>query len=102
MKKLFVAAAMVMGLGTSAAMATNPMNANVETAVLADEYTKIELKDVPQAVQDSVAKKYAGNSIKEAYVKSHEDGSKIYKLVLMNAEQTESTVHFNEKGEEVK
>lgn len=102
MKKLFVAVALVMGLGTSVAMATNSMDANVETTVLADEYTKVELKDVPQAVQDAVAKKYAGNSIKEAYVKAHEDGTKVYKLVLVNAEQTESTVHFNEKGEEVK
>lgn len=102
MKKLFVAVAMIMSLGISVTMAANSMNTNTEIVVLTDEYTKIELKDVPQIVQEAVAKKYAGNSIKEVYIKVHKDGTKVYKLVLENAEQKESIVHFNEKGEEVK
>ena len=102
MKKLFVAVALVMGMGTSVALTNNTMNASVATVVMADEYAPIELKDLPQAIQDAVAKNYAGSAIKEAHVKTAEDGTKTYKLVLVNAEQAESTVLFNDKGEEVK
>lgn len=102
MKKLFVAAVLVMGMGTSVVLANKTMNTNVVTVVMADEYAPIELKDVPQAIQDAVAKNYAGSAIKEAHVKTAEDGTKTYKLVLVNAEQAESTVFFNDKGEEMK
>ena len=102
MKKLFVAVALVMGLGTSVAWAGNVWTNNVETVAPNDDYTQIELKHVPQAITDAVAKNYEGNSIKEAYVKTAEDGTKTYKIILMDGEETESAVLFNEKGEEVK
>ena len=102
MKKLFVAVALVMGLGTSVVLAGNAWTNNVETVVPTDEYIEIELKHVPQAITDAVAKNYEGNSIKEAYVKTAEDGTKTYKIILMDGEETETTVLFNEKGEEVK
>ena len=102
MKKLFVAVALVMGLGTSVALASNVCANNVETVIPADDYIQIELKYVPQAITDAVAKNYEGNSIKEAYVKTAEDGTKTYKIILMDGEETESVVLFNEKGEEVK
>ena len=102
MKKLFVAVALVMGLGTSVVLAGNAWTNNVETVAPNDDYTQIELKHVPQAITDAVAKNYEGNSIKEAYVKTAEDGSKTYKIILMDGEETESVVLFNEKGEEVK
>ena len=102
MKKLFVAVALMMTLGTSVALAGNAWTNNVETVVPNDDYTQIELKHVPQAITDAVAKNYEGNSIKEAYVKTAEDGTKTYKIILMDGEETETTVLFNEKGEEVK
>ena len=102
MKKLFVAVALVMGLGTSVVLANNAWSNNVETVAPNDDYTQIELKHVPQAITDAVAKNYEGNSIKEAYVKTAEDGTKTYKIILMDGEETETTVLFNEKGEEVK
>ena len=102
MKKLFVAVALVMGLGTSVAWTGNTWTSNVETIAPNDDYTQIELKHVPQAITDAVAKNYEGNSIKEAYVKTAEDGTKTYKIILMDGEETESVVLFNEKGEEVK
>ena len=103
MKKLFVAVALVIGLGTSMALANNVWTNNlVETLIPTDDYTQIELKYVPQAITDAVAKNYEGNSIKEAYVKTAEDGTKTYKIILMDGEETESVVLFNEKGEEVK
>ena len=102
MKKLFVAVALVMALGTSVALAGNAWTNIVETVAPNDDYTQIELKHVPQAITDAVAKNYEGNSIKEAYVKTAEDGNKTYKIILMDGEETETTVLFNEKGEEVK
>ena len=101
MKKLFVAVALIMGLGTSAAIADG-VKTCANTVAVADEYTQIELNDIPQIIKDAVAKNYAGSAIKEAYVKTCEEGIKHYKLVLVNAEQTENTVCFNEKGDEIK
>ena len=102
MKKLFVAVALVMGMGTSVVLAENVTKTNTEVVSVADEFVVIELKDVPQAVQDAAAKNYAGTTIKEAHAKTAEDGTKTYKLVLVNAEQVETIALFNDKGEEVK
>ena len=66
-----------------------------------DEYTKVAVADVPEVVKTAVEKAYAGQTIKEASV-AEKDGAKTYKLVIATAEGTESTVTFNDKGEEVK
>ena len=102
MKKLFVAAALLMSMGTSGMFANIPNNIDIAINAVMDDYTSIEMKDVPQAIKDTVAKNYEGNAIKEAYVKTAEDGTKTYKIILMDGEETESVVLFNEKGEEVK
>jgi hypothetical protein len=102
MKKLFVAAALVMSLGTSVVLADNVKCNKTESVCVADEFVVIELKDVPQAVQDAVAKNYEGSSIKEAHAKTAEDGKKTYKLILVDGNQAESIILFNDKGEEVK
>ena len=102
MKKLFVAVALMMGLGTSVTWASNTWTNDVERIVPKDDYTQIELKHVPQTITDAVVKNYEGNAIKEAYVKTAEDGTKTYKIILIDGDETETTVLFNEKGEEVK
>lgn len=102
MKKLFVAIALVAGLGTSVSFASHTTSLNAATVVMADEYVLIEVKDIPQAIQDAVAKNYANSAIKEAHVKTAEDGTKTYKLVLIEDNQSETVVLFNEAGEEVK
>ena len=75
MKKLFVAAALVMGLGTSAAFADNFMVDSV-TVTMINDFTPI--------------------------VEANEDGTKTYKVVLTDEEGTESTVLFSESGEVLK
>ena len=102
MKKLFVAAALVMGLSTSVALANNIWTNRVETVISTDEYIQIELKYVPQTIMDAITKNYEGNTIKEAYVKTAEDGTKTYKIILIDGEETETIVLFNDKGETVK
>ena len=102
MKKLFVAVALVMGLSTSVALANNIWTNRVGMVISTDEYIQIELKYVPQTIMDAITKNYEGNTIKEAYVKTAEDGTKTYKIILIDGEETETIVLFNDKGETVK
>lgn len=102
MKKLFVAVALVMGLGTSVAFADNFMVVASETITMTNDFTPIEVKDLPAAVQEAITKNYAESTIKEAAVEAKEDGTKTYKVVLTDKEGTESTVLFSESGEVLK
>lgn len=97
MKKLFVAVALVMGLGTSVAFAEN-FHASVDSVNIVNEFKPIEVKDLPQAVLDAVTKDYAEFTIKEAYVEEVE-GTKTYKVVLTDAEDNITAVLYTEKGE---
>ena len=101
MKKLFVAAALVMGLGTTVAFAEN-LTSGVETVMAVNDFTPIEVKDLPAAVTEAIAKNFAESTVKEAAVDAAEDGSKTYQVVLTDKEGAESTVFFNEKGEILK
>ena len=102
MKKLFVAIALVMGLGTSVVFASSSTNL-MEVAAMVNEFTPIEVKNLPQAVQDAIAKAYPESTIKEASEEVKEDGtSKHYKVVLTDKENKESTVFFEEDGKEIK
>ena len=101
MKKLFVAVALVMGLGTTVAFAEN-LTSGVETVMAVNDFTPIEVKDLPAAVQEAITKNYAEATIKEAAVEANEDGTKTYKVVLTDEEGTESTVLFSESGEVLK
>ena len=53
MKKVLFAVAVVMGLGRSVAFAGN-MVSDVEIVVMVNDYKPIEVKDLPQAVQDKM------------------------------------------------
>lgn len=103
MKKVLVAMAMLMSVGYMSAMdAETSVKDSVACCKSAqDKCTKVEVKDVPEAVKSAVEKAYAGQTIKEASV-AEKEGVKTYKLVIVSKEGTESKVTFNEKGEEVK
>ena len=101
MKKIFVAVALVMGLGTTVAFAEN-LTSGVETVMAVNDFTPIEVKDLPAAVQEAITKNYAESTIKEAAVEANEDETKTYKVVLTDEEGTESTVLFSESGEVLK
>lgn len=72
MKKLFVAVALVMGIGTSV-FAYNMTPASIETVAAVNDFTPIEVKDLPTAVQDAITKNYADSTIKEASVEAKEE-----------------------------
>lgn len=97
MKKLFVAVALVMGLGTSVVFAEN-LNASTDTVNVVNEFKPIDVKDLPQAVQDAIIKDYAEWTLKTAYVEET-DGVKTYKVVLADQEENTATLIYNEKGE---
>ena len=103
MKKVLVAVALVLGLGSSVAFAQEVSNTPaVETDTSSqDEYTKIEVKDLPEAVTQAITKSYEDATIKEAYVAEKETG-KVYKVIITTKDAQEVTVLLNEKGEEVK
>ena len=93
-----------MGLGCSGAFSQESRNTPVvenQTQAPQDEYTKVEVKDLPEAVAQAIAKSYEGATIKEAYVAEKETG-KVYKVILTTKDAQEVTVLLNEKGEEVK
>lgn len=97
MKKLFVAVALAIGLGTSVAFAEN-CHASVDSVTIINEFKPIDVKELPQAVQDAVAKDYAQFTIKEAYVEEVE-GTRTYKIVLTDSEDNTTSVLYSEKGE---
>lgn len=111
MRKVVIAIAMVMGLGTSVAFAqeVNVSNVSNDTVQVQqnpqDEFTKIDAKELPEAVMQALGKEYPGATIKEAAVANKETG-KVFKVVLVvtNEDQTttEVTALMNEKGEPVK
>lgn len=101
MKKVLVAVAVVMGLGSSVAFAqVGKDSTTVETVAQnpQDEFTKIEVKDLPEAVTQAIAKTYEGSSIKEAFVAEKESG-KAYKVIVTTKDAEDVTVLMNEKGE---
>ena len=78
MKKVLVAVALVMGLGSSVAFAQEVINTTsveMQAQVPQDEFTKIDVKELPEAVAQAVAKNYEGATIKEAYVAEKEGGT---------------------------
>lgn len=104
MKKVLVAVALVMGLGSSVAFAQEVINSTsveMQSQATQGDFTKIESKDLPEAVLQALTKNYEGAAIKEAYVAEKESG-KVYKVILTTSDSQEVTVLMNEKGEEVK
>ena len=102
MKKMIFTLAMVLGLGTTVTFADN-VNTNVEVTTPADEFTTIEVKDLPQVVQDTLTKDFAGQTLKTASVAvNKETGTSTYKVTLASEDGTETTVLLTDKGEVLK
>ena len=95
MKKivLMVAVAACVAFASQSVQAS-AVQASVEN-VMQDDFVKIEVKELPQAVQDAIVKSYEGSTVKEAYV-AGADGAKV---VLADKDQKEQTVVLNEQGE---
>ena len=73
MKKKIVAIALVMGLGTTVAFAGN-LTSGVETVMAVNDFTPIEVKDLPAAITEAIAKNFAESIVKEAAVEASGEG----------------------------
>ena len=102
MKKLFVAVALVMGVGTTVAFAADNQTTTASVAVAVNDLVPVEVDDLPQAVKDTLAKDYADYMVKEAAVEANEDGTQTYKVTLTAQDDTEQTVLLSENGEVLK
>ena len=102
MKKLFVAVALVMGVGTTVAFAADNQTTAASVAVAVNDFVPVEVDDLPQAVKDTLAKDYADYMVKEAAVEANEDGTQKYKVTLTAQDDTEQTVLLSENGEVLK
>lgn len=102
MKKLFVAVALVMGVGTTVAFAADNQTTTASVAVAVNDFVPVEVDDLLQAVKDTLAKDYADYMVKEAAVEANEDGTQTYKVTLTAQDDTEQTVLLSENGEVLK
>ena len=99
MKKILIAAALFAAFGLEGAYANNAMISQTQISVPAEDgFKAIEADQLPQAVKDTIAKNYEGQTIKAAYVKE-ECEAKTYKVTLAAADGKTSDVLFNEQGE---
>lgn len=64
MKKKIVAIALVMGLGTTVAFAGN-LTSGVETVMAVNDFTPIEVKDLPAAITEATPKILRNQSSKK-------------------------------------
>lgn len=102
MKKVLVAVAMVLGMGTSVAFAQEVKDSTVvEAQATPVEFTKIDATTLPQEVINALAKDNEGATIKEAFVAEKPEG-KVFKVIIVTKEAQEVTAFLNEKGEAVK
>ena len=99
MKKLVFAVALVMGLGTTVVFAESNLASEVVVMAQVNDFTPIEVKDLPQAVQDALAKNFKDYTVQKAAVEVSEEGAKTYQVTLLNPDGEESVVLFAETGE---
>lgn len=101
MKRLMLSAAVAAMFLTGGAINAHPINQSAKegeflTVIQQEqEYVEIELEDVPDEINDAVAKNYEGAEVQKAYV--NDEG--VYKLDI-EVEEEEQTVYFNEDGTE--
>lgn len=99
MKKIFVAIALIASLGTSVSFAATETANAVSIELSATDYTPIEVKDLPQTIQETLAKNLSEYTVKSAAYQQDEDGVKTYLVTLVDAEGSEANVLFTENGE---
>lgn len=100
MKKLLAAATLIMGLGVSALCANNTKN-EVEVSINVNEFTPIDVKELPRAIKAAIAINYPASTIKEAAVEVKPIGPQNYKVVLTDTDNNESTLFYEENGREI-
>ncbi len=98
--------ALLMGLGTTAVFADYTHSAEAATVSVAqatDNFTPVELKNLPQVVQDSLTKNFPDATLKAAAVSTNQETqTTVYKVTLEDAEGSEQIVLLSDKGDILK
>ncbi|GGW46604.1 hypothetical protein [Arenibacter certesii] len=96
MKKILFVAALSLGSLTAFAQEGEEVTQEVatEVAVAQDDFTAIEINDLPEAVSTAVATDHASASIKTASVNKEEQ----YKLEVTLEDGTEATLYADKEG----
>ena len=71
-----------MGIRNISSISPTTFMVDSVTVTMINDFTPIEVKDLPAAVQEAITKNYAEATIKEAAVEANEDGTKTYKVVF--------------------
>ncbi|UGU14782.1 hypothetical protein LS482_13885 [Sinomicrobium kalidii] len=93
MKKLFVAAVLVLG-GFATQAATTVNSDGIAIVASQEEFKEIAVEEVPEAISAALAKDYKGATISKAYVNE----AKEYKLEIAMGDKT-GVLYANESGE---
>lgn len=102
MKKVLVAAAWIMSIGSFSALAaqTSVDSVTIALEVNQNDFVKAGVKDLPGAIAQSLDKSYPGSALQAVYVAEKTDG-KLFKVILL-IKGKEVVALFTEKGDEVK
>ena len=100
MKKIFVAIALIAGLGTSSVAFANAKTTNeISIQLNVADYTPIEVKELASSYTGRSDQKLSEYTVKSAAYQEDEDGVKIYQVTVVDEEGTEANIFFTEKGE---
>ncbi len=97
MKKLFVAVALVMGMSTLVANATEMATVS-SVMVMSGDGQPIELSDLPEAVVNSIATIFGELTAKSAMIEVNAEGEEFYVIVFTDNEGNFLDVSFDEFG----
>lgn len=104
MKKLIITSVILLGTLTitnaqsSETTATSKDASTTLRAVVQDDFKEVKVSELPQAVQEAVAKDFKGATVSKAYKNAKGE----FKLVVSTADGAKRTLLANSKGEWIK
>ena len=101
MKRIVFTLALVMGFGIMTSVANNTISVDNKAVVAVESFTPIEVKSLPEELQEVLAMEYSDFSVASAEVEIRYSGEANYKVVLLNQENVEDVIVFSETGEVV-
>ncbi|WP_282148664.1 hypothetical protein [Algibacter lectus] len=93
MKKLILAVAIVASGLSTFALTVNPIQTEISTVSITEDFKEVALENVPTAVTDAVAKDLSTATLNKAYVNSSEQ----YKLEI-TMDGTDNVVYADKDG----
>ncbi|MBU3838425.1 MAG: hypothetical protein H9777_08980 [Candidatus Phocaeicola faecigallinarum] len=87
----------VLGFGNTFAYTPSNTNEKSTTEKTYKSFTNIDINELPSEVQEVLFFDFKDYIVKTADVKKY-NGTKIYKITLLDIENYEYTIYINEKG----